>query len=860
LLLSAYPCRYKEKENKKTKNTKNKTAALIALFLMFAMAVSLFALPTANAQGTRATYAYIGAVPNPVGVGQEVLLHVGITQQLTNVAMGWDDLSVTITRPDGTTETLTGIKTDSTGGTGRVYVPTMVGNYTLQTHFPEQVTTNDKRAGGTPVGAVMQASDSEKLTLIVREEQVNVYPGHPLPTEYWTRPINAQFREWYTISGSWLRASSSIGALAPGNEEAPDTPHILWTKPLTTGGLVGGEPYGLIGSGGTSVGMETGDAYEGKYSNRLIIMGKLYYNTGAYDRPRLIHCVDLRTGEELWAKTFLDNRTISMGQLYYWQSYNYQGTFAYLWVTVGSDWYAFDPFTGEWMSTIRNVPSGTTITGERGEIYRYTVSLTGGYMQLWNLSALVSMQGSIGSSFCLREYNASSGQYRRQNSDGTFGSWTSPSASRVERSWAFNITIPNGLAGSVRAVALGDKVVGSSYNNSDVNIWAFSLKSGQEGTLLFNNNWKAPTAWAAGNQSLSWKDTSLESNVAVIWSKEECRNYGFSLETGKYLWVTEPQHYLDIYDQMSKIYYDKLYSAGVSGIVYCYDLTTGKTLWTYEANDPYTEILWANDWHTDIYFPCGGKLYFFHNMHSDNQPLPRGAPAFCLNATTGEVIWRVDGLFRDTHWGSEAIIGDNVIAMYNTYDQQVYAIGRGPSATTVTAGPEVSVHGSSVLVKGMVTDISPGTKQTALTLRFPSGVPAVADECVGEWMKYVYAQFARPADVVGVEVVVAVLDPNSNCYEVGRTRSDADGFFSCAFTPEVPGKYTIIASFAGSGAYYGSHAETAINVEEAPAATPAPTPTPASVADMYFLPVSIGMIVAIVIVLALLLLLMLRKR
>jgi outer membrane protein assembly factor BamB len=94
------------------------------------------------------------------------------------------------------------------------------------------------------------------------------------------------------------------------------------------------------------------------------------------------YCVDLRTGEELWEKVFLANASISSGQMYYFQSFNYQGTFAYLWVTSGTNWTAFDAFTGEqrWMMT--SVPSGTNLYGEDGEIYRYSVSLTGGYMYL----------------------------------------------------------------------------------------------------------------------------------------------------------------------------------------------------------------------------------------------------------------------------------------------------------------------------------------------------------------------------------------------------------------------------------------------------------------------------------------------
>ncbi|MEM3377969.1 MAG: hypothetical protein QW674_03355, partial [Candidatus Bathyarchaeia archaeon] len=101
-------------------------------------------------------------------------------------------------------------------------------------------------------------------------------------------------------------------------------------------------------------------------------------------------------------------------------------------------------------------------------------------------------------------------------------------------------------------------------------------------------------------------------------------------------------------------------------------------------------------------------------------------------------------------------------------------------------------------------------------------------------------------------------DPNGNYYEVARATTDGSGFYSATFTPPVPGKYTIIAKFAGSKAYYGSHAETAVFVEEAPAA-PEPTPTPASMTDMYVMGFRIGMIVTIIVV-GLLLYLLLKKR
>jgi hypothetical protein len=126
-------------------------------------------------------------------------------------------------------------------------------------------------------------------------------------------------------------------------------------------------------------------------------------------------------------------------------------------------------------------------------------------------------------------------------------------------------------------------------------------------------------------------------------------------------------------------------------------------------------------------------------------------------------------------------------------------------------------------------------------------------------MEYAYQQQIKPANATGVEVSISVLDPNGNTYEVGTTTSNDMGFYKLAFTPEVPGEYTVIATFSGSESYYGSNAVTAINVENAPAATPAPTPTPAPMTDAYVLGLGITAIIAIVII-GLVLVLMLRKR
>jgi hypothetical protein len=169
--------------------------------------------------------------------------------------------------------------------------------------------------------------------------------------------------------------------------------------------------------------------------------------------------------------------------------------------------------------------------------------------------------------------------------------------------------------------------------------------------------------------------------------------------------------------------------------------------------------------------------------------------------------------------------------------------------------------GNSMVIRGTVTDISAGTTQNEQAARFPHGVPAMSDESMSAWMEYVYMQKPIPANATGVTVSIDSIDPNGNFVHLGTATSDISGLYSLDWkTPDVPGKYTIIATFAGSNSYYGSYSETAAVVTEVPAASPAPTPTPVSMAEQYFMPMSIGMIVAIIVVGALLALLLLRKR
>jgi hypothetical protein len=335
---------------------------------------------------------------------------------------------------------------------------------------------------------------------------------------------------------------------------------------------------------------------------------------------------------------------------------------------------------------------------------------------------------------------------------------------------------------------------------------------------------------------IEFNTISLEDDAAVFWIHDTLEYYCFSTDTGEYKWgPAEPEYYANYYgwtelgERPPMIWEGKLYSTGTGGVIYCYDLDDGEVLWTYEADDPYQEYLFANNWWQFFLFITDGKLYSAHMEHSAIEPMPRGAPFLCLNATTGELVWRADGLFRSTRWGGRGIIGDSVMVGMDTYDNRIYAVGKGPSCLNVDMTTDVTTQGRSILIKGKVTDVSPGTEDIKLRLRFPNGVPAVADESMSQWMLHVYKQFECPVDVKGVDVFVKIEDPNGEYYSETVT-ADGSGAFSMAWTPQVVGIYKVTVQFLGSNSYYPSWATTSFVVDPTPAAPAYNGPTAEQIA------------------------------
>jgi hypothetical protein len=845
-------------------STHKAKATAITTFLVLTIAVTLVALPVVNAHTPAwniPTYAYITVAPDPVGVNQPVTI-VYWLDKYPPTAGGttgdrWRNLKIEVTKPDGSKETLGPFISDPVGSGWTSYTPTQVGTYTFVFSFPGQVLSQTG-----PTGILGLYSDfindtylasNATATLTVQQEPIPGAPTFPLPTEYWTRPIEGQNTEWYTIASNWLGSPQIVGKFQPDGT-APNSPHIMWTKPISFGGVIGGTNTGVNG-----MTVYDGSQYENKFMDPIIMYGRLYYTLPRSDASSGggYICVDLRTGETLWWQNYTTARP-SFGQFFDYESLNQHGIIpnGYLWATTTAagvtTWMAFDPLDGNWLFNETNVPSGTSVCGPNGEILRYVLNYAGRWLALWSNTA-------HGAGLEAARDNSTSGWQWR------------PIGKSVDMSTAYlwNVTIPDlpGLGTPTIVYVIPDDMIlgrsttlggiGALGTPTPYTMWAISLKPASRGTLLWIKNYTMP----AGNITRSQGPVDPQTRVFTMWDKETIQWSGYSLDDGSLLWTTSSENPWNIYAgaggalMTNTVAYGKLYSTGYSGIVYCYDLKTGKLLWNYTANSglntPY------GGYPLGIAGVADGKLYLNTNEHSSGAPYWKGCKLRCLNATTGEEIWTIYTHGASSYGTYGYAIADGYLVFLNVYDMQVYCIGKGPSATTVEAPMTAVTAGNSVVIRGTATDIAAGTKQHEQAARFPNGVPAISDEDQEAWMEYVYMQKPMPANAKGVEVSLDTIDPNGNFVHIGTATSDASGLFSYAWTtPNVPGKYTIIATFAGSESYWGSYAETAMYVEEAPSPT-APPEYPQPIDPTLTI---VGATIAIIIAVAIVGVLLLRKR
>jgi hypothetical protein len=840
---------------------------VIALILLLSVSGIMTTMSNSKAQTAASplpTNAYLAVSPNPVGLGQQATLEMWLGQPNPTasglVGSRWTNLAIAVTKPDGTTETLGPFTANDASFAIAYYTPNQIGNYTFKFTFPGQHVTGVSPMTMAPVDSYY-AQSSFTTVLTVQQEPATTTPQTSLPTNYWTRPINSNNQYWYSISGNWLAlGASTFGSTnynATGNfnafTRAPNSAHVLWTKPLEFGGLIGGE------FGGTSTSNYfTGKTYQTAFQPPIIINGVLYYNAPTNPREGF-YAVDLRTGQTLWWQNSTEPvyqpmgglvtgwayPGISLGQVYNYLSPNMEGGFPYLWFTGTTTWDMYDANTGNRILQIANATTGgTNVEGPNGELLNYVIG--NNWIAMWN------------SSLCI----------------GTFAKYTPPIPLFSSNAWVWsppigavlnwntgvqwNVTIkyPGEAIASVNSgIILASTVTGvGSY----FGIQSYAIEVGYSATTgqqLWMQNRTLPSGPTTG---YLYSIGPMVNGIYTAYDALAEQWYAFDVNTGNKIWgptVADPDPWGSMGSASnSQIAYGILYGESTDG-VHAFNLTTGQHLWDFKGVDS------GADFPGFPYYPfegtsmtvADGKIYLqTGDTHGD--PMFRGAQLYCVNATSGTEIWRTTSFYEGV-----TPVSDGILMALNGYDNQIYAYGMGPTKTTVTT-PAVGVTTATpITISGTITDISNGAQQDAVAKNFPNGLPCVSDASQSQFMEAVYQQQPMPTNLTGVPVTINVVDSNGNYRTIGTAVSNAYGTYSLTWTPDISGTYTVIADFTGTESYYASKAAATFYASE-PAATPTPTAAVQSVADLYFVPAIAGIIVAIAIVGAVLTLLLLRKR
>lgn len=857
---------------------KNKTFFTTILILLLTFSAFAAIIPNVEAHDPPweiPTWCYISASPNPVGVTQEVAVVFWVNAYIPTAEGAYGDrwdFEIDITKPDGNQETFGPITSDPVGGGYFMYTPDQVGPYTFTARFLGYTITGlplypgktlETINGAEFVGDTFLPSTSDPVTLTVQQDLIEPWPEAPPPSEYWTRPVYGANREWWPFTGNWLSgAAQNVGSTTSfAYSHGPESAHILWATPYWDGGVMDAR----FGSDAYYQGL----SYESYWNPPIILNGRLYYNVMAPPRYGW-YTVDLYTGEKL----FFQNTTgpmssawiedgeqvtypsplrvdssgayrvgdLSFGQILAYHSPNQHGGFPYLWSTNGPEpdtWMMFDAFTGNYICSIANVSSrGINVYGKDGSILYYNIAGSGENRRLtvWNTTHAIQENYDF-----MRNWYWAWRPFLNKTLDG-------------QKGFFLNVSIPD-VQGSILEVREDEFLIGGTSGKKNAThtiegtLWALSLEPGNEGTLLWEITFVPPETrpdefYPVGTRAgVQGPYVYPEDGVFVFRDKEELVWFGYSLESGEQIWgPTEEEAAQNYYSTSSNVYNGMLITYGYGGELRAYNLQNGETLWKYQAIPEGFEYYGFENCPLSLGAIADGKIYVYTTEHSPNTPLRRSSYIRCINAENGEELWKI------LHWGSRPSIADGILVDLNLYDNRIYAYGKGPTQTSVLASPKITQEGSSIMIEGSVMDISAGTLQHEVAMRFPDGVPAVADGNQQGWMEHVYMQQTVLDDVVGVPVVLTIVDPNGEVHEVSAV-SDANGKFGVMWTPPMEGKYTVVATFEGSKSYYPSSAETffgvgiATTTPASPSPSVAPPPTSEMPATTY---VAIGVAVIII--------------
>jgi outer membrane protein assembly factor BamB len=927
--------------------TKNKILAItICILFIISMTAAIAFLPTSSAHTPSQSiqlFAFVNVGPNPAGIGQTVTVSFFLNEPPMTAGGPYGDrfgpFTVNVVKPDGTNETLGPFISDDTGGTSTRYTPTQLGTYQFQMFFPGMKmtgsTNNPASAGVSPssglisntayINDTLLPATSAVTTLTVQQQPVPSIPSAPLPTSYWQTPINAMnVQNWYAIGGPYLglyigysagKGASNYNTTTNFNPYslAPQSSHIMWTRPIAFGGTIGGDAGGTTTYGN----YYSTSQYERKY-DPIVINGYLYYTQfpGSSTSPMANVAVDLFTGKTIWTndasnygggsptQNMLTTTGVvtpfTCGQVLDYVSPNQYGGIAYLWTTGNPAWITpsvmnltgttlnmFDAMTGKYILSIVNGTGfsyGNTVDAS-GDLISYYTNTTVGTQTIYGQIQPVtgpqptkvtntagnSLLEAWNSTQCIMEGagwssgSASGWQWRPVQgslipfSYGIQSAWQLPGTVPVG-AYANNATLPN--TWTIMGVDSGVALLYSADNAGLTNYFqrgstVFTGYDINTGTQLFVQNTSFTPYTAVNLDNYGNVGDGLFTTVI----KETGQVTAFSVTTGKQVWQTtltgDNGSPIDAYDTVGgikgNVYGNTFLLFGFGGDAWSINMADGKLNWYTNttklmgdagSNTPYG--VWPIWVQTGI--GGGGGIEWLEVGHEYAPPLFLGAQLLALNTTTGQLAWSIPSFDVD----SNPELAYGIMTTLNAYDNQVYAYGQGPTATTVNA-PSVGVTtGVPVTITGTVMDVSAGASQEAVAANFHNGLPAVSDASMSSFMAAVYMQQPIPHNATGVPVTLSVVDSNGNYRTIGNTTSDATGAYGLTWTPDISGSYTVIATFSGSASYYGSTAQTYLYANSAHATVPTATPQTglATTADLmtWIIASAIAIIIAIVIV------------
>jgi len=322
----------------------------------------------------------------------------------------------------------------------------------------------------------------------------------------------------------------------------------------------------------------------------------------------------------------------------------------------------------------------------------------------------------------------------------------------------------------------------------------------------------------------------------------------YSVKTGQEIWraSTGEEPWSKAPDMTYIFANGNFYYGSYDGHVYAVNAQTGTKVWTSDKTEATDEVVYGVQPFNGASVGANGILYFSTYSTYANNPRPRFMELWAINETTGHFLWKLPmGINPEA-------IAYGIIVGRTGQDGMEYAIGKGPTATTVSAQQQID---GSMLIQGTVMDKSPGRQSQygGASLVVPN--PAVSDASMSEWMDYLYGQNATlinnpPTDITGVPVQLTAVKSDGTNIELGTVTSNSVGLFSYSWKAPAKDNYTLYANFAGSGAYYSSYAATASTVGSAPETTNNQSATAAPDNSMLLYGILVAVVIAILIGLA----------